>query len=221
MCEEQLAQSRLLMAQLGKDVYYSQARREEDLRRQLERHDDDLVRARAATEDAKAQASMQTRVAEELKTALANAERAFFSERTSLEESLRRERGLRQAEAEAHASRVVGWDRKLADFQAAATSSVMDIRVYINNDPIFQALKVGLEREEKLLNAIGLQTQRAATQRATDEIVQLNQRVSDLQRVSAECVAAQTKAAADIATLCDEAQKAKLHALRTQLSELQ
>ena len=61
----------------------------------------------------------------------------------------------------------------------------------------------------------------AATQRATDEIVQLNQRVSDLQRVSAECVAAQTKAAADIATLCDEAQKAKLHALRTQLSELQ
>ena len=70
MCEEQLAQSRLLMAQLGKDVYYSQARREEDLRRQLERHDDDLVRARAATEDAKAQASMQTRVAEELKTAL-------------------------------------------------------------------------------------------------------------------------------------------------------
>ena len=43
-----------------------------------------------------------------------------------------------QAEAEAHASRVVGWDRKLADFQAAATSSVMDIRVYINNDPIFQ-----------------------------------------------------------------------------------
>ena len=94
---------------------------------------------------------------------------------------------------------------------------------------------MGLEREEKLLNAIGLQTQRAATQRATDEIVQLNQRVSDLprtltltltltpnpdpnpnpnpnpkpnpkpnpnqvsdlQRVSAECVAAQTKAAAE------------------------
>ena len=84
---------------MQKDVY-SQARREEDLRRQLERHDDDLVRARAATEDAlylpyislhlpyiflhlpyqvraraatedaKAQASMQTRVAEELKTAL-------------------------------------------------------------------------------------------------------------------------------------------------------
>ena len=66
ICEEQLAQSRLLMAQVQKDVY-SQARREKDLRRQLERHDDDLVRARAATEDAKAQASMQTRVAEELK----------------------------------------------------------------------------------------------------------------------------------------------------------
>tara|TARA_B100000795_G_scaffold155961_1_gene117009 strand:+ start:585 stop:713 length:129 start_codon:yes stop_codon:yes gene_type:complete len=42
----------------------------------------------------------------------------------------------------------------------------MDIRVYINNDPIFQALKVGLDREEKLLNSIGLQTQRAATRRA-------------------------------------------------------
>ena len=72
----------------------------------------------------------------------------------------------------------------------------MDIRVYINNDPIFQALKVGLDREEKLLNSIGLQTQRAATRRATDEVVHLNQRVSDLQRVSAECVAAQNKAAA-------------------------
>ena len=69
MCEEQLAQSRLLMAQVCKDVD-AQARREQDLRRQLERHDDDLVRARAGAEDAKAQASMQTRVAEELNTAL-------------------------------------------------------------------------------------------------------------------------------------------------------
>lgn len=206
--------------QVRKDVD-TQARREEDLRRQLERHDDDLVRARAATEDAKAQASMQTRVAEELRSALDHAERAFFAEKASLEASLEQERARRKAESEAHARRVAGWDRKLSDFQAAATSSVMDIRVYINNEPIFQALKAGLEREEKLLNAFGVQTQRAAASRATDEVVQLNQRVSDLQRVSAECVAAQTKAAAEVATLCDEAQKAKLHALRTQLAELQ
>ena len=94
----------------------------------------------------------------------------------------------------------------------------MDIRVYINNDPIFQALKVGLDREETLLNSIGLQTQRAATRRATDEVVHLNQRVSDLQRVSAECIAAQNKAAAAITALGDEGQQAKLHELRKQLA---
>ena len=33
--------------------FYEQARREEELRRRLERHDDDLVRARAATEAAR------------------------------------------------------------------------------------------------------------------------------------------------------------------------
>ena len=94
----------------------------------------------------------------------------------------------------------------------------MDIRVYINNDPIFQALKVGLDREERLLNSIGLQTQRAATRRATDEVVHLNQRVSDLQRVSAEFIAAQNKAAATITGLGDEGQQAKLHELRKQLA---
>ena len=52
MCEEQLTQARLLMAQVQKDGY-EQARREEELRRRLERHDDDLVRARAATEAAR------------------------------------------------------------------------------------------------------------------------------------------------------------------------
>ena len=41
-------------------------------------------------------------------------------------------------------------------------------------DHIFQALKVGLYREEKLLNAIGLQTHRPAARRTTDEVVHLN-----------------------------------------------
>ena len=71
------------------------------------------MRARAATEEAKAQAAMQTRLAEELKTALVTAERAFITERTSLEESLGHERDLRKAESEAHATRVKGWDRKV------------------------------------------------------------------------------------------------------------
>ncbi len=41
MCEGQLTQARLLMNQVQKDVS-DQAKREEELRRRLERHDDDL-----------------------------------------------------------------------------------------------------------------------------------------------------------------------------------
>ena len=161
---------------------------------------------------------MQTRLAEELTAALVTAERAALSERDSLEQSLGHERELRMAEAEAHASRVAGWERKLGDFEAAATSSAMDIRVYINNEPIFRALKAGLDREAEQLSRLGLQTQRAATRRASDEVVHLNQRVSDLRRVSAECVAAQNKAAAAITALGDEGKRAQLHELRKQLA---
>ena len=218
MVDEQLQQARQLAEQDRRHIK-EQTIREDELLRRIDQLEDELTYARAETEDARAVATMEKASAAELREALGAAERHNSATQEDYEATLRACNEQRRAEAQAHAERIKGWKKKLDDFSEAATTAVMDIRVYVNNEPVFRALMDGLRKEEEMLQKMELQTSRAEVKQETERLAVLNGRISSLERAVEECKVAQNKAKQEILALGSHGYERQLADLRRQLAE--
>jgi len=216
MVDEQLQQARQLAEQDRRHIK-GQTIREDELLRRMDQLEDELTYARAETEDARAVAKMEKASSAELHEALAAAERYYSATKEDSEAALRACNEQRRAEVKAHAERITGWKKKLDDFSEAATTAVMDIRVYVNNEPVFCALMDGLRKEEEMLQKMELQTSRAEVKQETERLAVLNGRISSLDRAVEECKAAQHKAKQEIQALGSHGYERQLADFRRKL----
>ena len=159
MMDEQLQQARL-MAEQDRRAIKEQAVREEELGRRI-----DLMRTRSRTRtprrSKRARSQMEGARATELHEALIAAERNITETKEDREATVKAVNEMRNREAGRARRARQGLEEEARRLLGGGDPAAMDIRVYVNNEPVFRALMDGLLKEEELLERMDLQTKGA------------------------------------------------------------